>query len=220
MPKIALLRIAISGLLLLACLVNHATSRLPIPQLRLVPIDRLPRQIGNWTCTQDLPIEAKVRAVLPDAAFLSRAYRDPQGRTAQLFLETSQDAQMFHSPTQCMPAQNWNILDTRRVDIQPAALGESGQKIASAQSEPSAGATEMDMQSAGQNMLLLYWYTSERQLDKWQALKTKLLSGRPPTRLFVRILVPASADFGPSAQTARDFAQALLPTITELANAG
>lgn len=191
------------------------------PRLRVVPIDRMPRQIGAWTCTQDLPIESKVRVALPDAAFLSRAYRDNLGRTAQLFLETSQDAQMFHSPTQCMPAQNWNILNTRRIDIAPGAttkaVSESSFPTASAGGEVgSAAATEMDMQSGGQNILLLYWYTTERQLDKWQALKTKLLSGRPQTRLFVRILVPASEDFAPGAQTAQDFAQTLLPALAEL----
>lgn len=74
----------------------------------------------------------------------------------------------------------------------------------------------MDMQSGEQNMLLLYWYNTERQLDKWQALKTKLLSGRPQTRLFARILVPASEDFTPAAQTGRDFAQALLPALAQL----
>ena len=224
MPKTALLRLAASGLLLLACLVNHALPRMETPRLRVVPIERLSSQIGTWTCTQELPIEPKVRALLPDAVFLSRLYRDERGRTAQLFLETSEDAQMFHSPTQCMPAQNWNILNTRRVDVSSgsrltAAMGNSSQPTSDSRETPGVAATEMDMQDAGQqNMLLLYWYTTERQLDKWQALKTKLLSGRPQTRLFARILVPASEDFTPAAQTAQDFAQSLLPALAELEN--
>ena len=126
MPKTALLRIAIAALLMLAALVNHAVPRLPPPTLRLVPIDRLPRQVGRWQCPQDLPVDAKLSVLVPGARFLSRLYRDPSGRMAQLLLETSTDAQMFHSPTLCMPAQNWNVLRTRSTQVQAPEPGERG----------------------------------------------------------------------------------------------
>jgi EpsI family protein len=201
--------VTISALLLLAALVNHAVPRLPAPTLRLVPIDRLPRQVGGWQCLQDLPIDPKVSVIVPDAHFLSRVYRDPSGRMAQVLLETSADAQMFHSPTQCMPAQNWTVLRTRSTQVETVSPGTRGERLR-------ASATEMYLQSAAQNMFVLYWYTSERQLDKWQALKTKLLAGRPQTRLFVRILIPDSADFEVAKRTAQDMAQTLLPAITQL----
>ena len=212
MSKDALLRVGVAALLLLAFVVNHALPRLSTPTLRVVPIDRLPRQIGAWQCGADLPIEDRVRTLLPNAAFVSRSYRDGGGRTAELLLETSADAQMFHSPTQCMPAQNWNILHTRSLPLVMPANAPAG-KPGGAQE---VSATEMDMQSPGQNLLMLYWYTSERQLDKWQALKDKLLSGRAHTRLFVRILVPATSEGDKASRAARDFAQALLPSIMEL----
>lgn len=208
MPKTTLLRVIIAALLL-AAFVNHAVPRLPAPTLRLVPIDRLPRQVGGWQCLQDLPIDAKVSAILPDAHFLSRVYRDPSGRIAQVLLETSVNAQMFHSPTQCMPAQNWNVLRTRSTQVETTTSEQAGERLR-------ASATEMYLQSAAQNMFVLYWYTSERQLDKWQALKTKLLAGRPQTRLFVRILIPDSVDFEVAKRTAQDIAQTLLPAVTHL----
>ena len=209
MPKTTLLRVTIAALLLLAAFVNHAVPRLPPPTLRLVPIDRLPRQVGRWQCLRDLPVDAKVSVIVPGAHFLSRLYRDSSGRMAQILLETSTDAQMFHSPTQCLPAQSWNVLRTRSTQVQAPDLGANGERL-------SASATEMYLQSAGQNMFALYWYTSERQLDKWQAIKTKLLAGRPQTRLFVRILIPESADFEVAKRTAQDMAQAFLPAVAQL----
>ena len=183
------------------------------PRLRVVPINRLPRQVGVWTCTGDLPIEAKVYTVLPDAGFLSRAYRDDRGRVVEIFLETSQDAQMFHSPTQCMPAQNWNITQSRSCELRSAASLPM-QTAATAATRTTA--TEMRLESAGQRLLALYWYTSERQLDKWEALKSKALNGRTPTRLFVRILVPSVGDYETAGRTAQDMAQSLLPIISDL----
>ena len=209
MPKTTLLRVTVAALLLLAALVNHAVPRLPAPRLRLVPIDRLPRQVAHWQCFEELPVDAKLSVIVPGAHFLSRLYRDPSGRTAQVLLETSTDAQMFHPPTLCMPAQNWNVLRTHSTQVQAPDLGAKGEWL-------SASATEMYLQSAAQNMFVLYWYTSERQLDKWQAIKTKLLAGRPQTRLFVRILIPESVDFDVAKRTAQDVAQAFLPAVTRL----
>lgn len=203
MQKHTLYGLMASALLLAALLVNHAAPRLPITTLKLAPIAELPTTLGDWRRVRDLPIEDRVRVAVPNAVWLSRLYRDGQGNEAQLLLETSTDAQMFHAPTQCMPAQNWNIQRTRAVSVgtDPATR---------------TTATEMQMDAEGQRALLLYWYTSERQLDKWEALKSKIVAGRAPTRLFVRVLTLGAGDFAAASDTARRLASAALPSLREL----
>lgn len=209
MPQAALLRMICAGLLLLTLLVNHAFPRMPTPHLRVLPINRLPIQLGAWRCTEEVPLDTSIYKVIPNATLLSRVYRDPAGHTIHLLLETSDDPEMFHSPMSCVPSHNANIVEMHSVSLPTVSrAGEHGL----------VSASELHLEADGQAMLLLYWYTSERQMDKLQALKNKILVGRSPTRLYARILVTDVANFDVAAQTARNFATLLNPSLSRLEN--
>jgi EpsI family protein len=206
MQKNTLYSLSAALLLLLTFTINRAAGRLPVPTLKRVDLSRVPRQIGVWTCFQDLPETEHERIAAPNAEFHRWLYRNPAGQEVELLLETSTDPQMFHTPTQCMPAQQWDIEPVRRVAVQAApgaaVRGQDG--------------NVMRMKNGADRELLLYWYTSERQLDKIQQLIDKLLAGHPSTRLFVRVRVNAAAGYDNAEALAQQFATAALPPLTEI----
>ena len=63
---------------------------------------------------------------------------------------------------------------------------------------------------------MLYWYTSERQLDKWERFKSHFVAGRQPSRLFVRVVVVSPSGFETSSTDVQQFAEDIVPAITAL----
>jgi len=209
MPKNTLYSLIAAALLLLAFAVNRAAGRLPVPKLKLVDLSQTPKQIGEWTCFKDMPETEAERIAAPNAEFHRWYYRRPAGQEVELVLETSTDPQMFHTPTQCMPAQQWDIEPVRRVAVQPPpGSGVAGQD-----------GNVMRMKYGMDRELLLYWYTSERQLDKIQQLIDKMLAGHPSTRLFVRVRVNAGSGYEAAEALAQEFATAALPPLTAMEKA-
>jgi EpsI family protein len=199
-----------AGLMLVACTVNVAGGRLPIPKLKPVDILALSTRLGDWNCFRQLPETDAEHIATPNALYHRWLFRKSSGQEVELLLETSTDPQMFHTPTQCMPSQHWDIDPVINTRVQPPA----GSNL------PSPPANVMRMHTASDQELLLYWYTSERQLDKMQQLIDRLLSGHPSTRMFVRVRVSASGDnYDRATAVAQDFATAALPALTELEQA-
>ena len=201
MQKSSLYSLIAACLMLDAIIANRALPRLRPAPLRLAPIERLPRQLGEWRCVGDIPLDERVRAVLPNARIVSRLYRSAAGERAQLLLETSPDPNEYHSPTVCLPGQGWNVVSSH-----PASVG-AGSRVS---------ATEMEVDLEGQRSTVLYWYTTDHQMDKWEALKARLLSGRPPTRLFVEIAVPAAPTIREAESAAHSLGTAVLPALVDL----
>lgn len=206
MQKNALPALSVSLLLIGTLIANHALPRAQPASFRVVPIERLPRQIGEWSSDADLPIETRVSEVLPHSRMVSRLYHNQAGQALELLLQTSTVPGEFHKPYICQPGQGWNM-----TTLGPTHIG--AEATAPAQG-PSA--FQMEMQMDAQQRVMLYWYTSEPLLDKWQSLREKLLSGNTPTRLFVRIIVPVSTDGKAAKRLAHDFAQQALPFIEAL----
>jgi EpsI family protein len=208
-PKNTLYSLIAAALLLLTFAVNRAAGRLPIPKLKRVDISQVPRRIDRWTCFQDLPETEGEHIAAPYAEFHRWLYRDPAGQEVELLLETATDPQQFHTPTQCMPAQQWDVDPVQRTAVSPPpGAGIAGQD-----------GNIMRMRHGDERELLLYWYTSERQLDKVQQLIDKLLAGHPSTRLFVRVRVSANAGYERAEALAKQFAAAALPPLTAMEKA-
>lgn len=200
----------IAALLIGTIAANHIVPRIRPFVLRIVPVEAFPTTIGDWKAQDDLPIEAGVKEILPHSRFIARLYRDSSGRTAEVLLQSSTDTGEYHRPTVCQPAQGWNVLS--------AGPTNAGAYASAPTRGPSA--YEMQMEMGGQKRVMLYWYTNERALDKWQNLRDRLLSGNTPSRLFVRIIVSADADAAAARRTAHDFASAIQTDLTSLENRG
>jgi EpsI family protein len=209
MPKNTLYSMIAAALLLLTFAVNRATGHLPVPKLKPVDLSQVPHQIGEWSCYKELPETDAEHSATPNAEYHRWNFRNPDGQVVELLLETSTDPQMFHTPTQCMPAQQWDTEPVRRTAVLPLP----GMNV------PGQDGNLMRMKYGTDRQLLLYWYTSERQLDKAQQLIDKLLAGHPSTRLFVRVRVDAKDGYDKAEALACQFASLALPPLTTMEQA-
>jgi EpsI family protein len=156
--------------------------RLPIAERRLVPVETFPRQVGDWTCREEQPIDKEVAERCPTAHFVQRIYQDRDGNEVQLLLMTATGADDIHDPTICFPSQGW-LVESQRDRV------VAGQKI-----------TDMATQQNGTRLKTLYWYTGYYAPDppslawarKLSEARTKAVGKMEGMSLFVRILATGS----------------------------
>jgi hypothetical protein len=128
MQKAQVLNLGAFGLVLLTLVVCRATPRLETV-IRVLPIDRFPRQIGPWHVDRDIPTDPEVQRSLPTATIVERDYVDPLGRHIDLLLLNARDDQDYHKPEACLPGQGAAItkLPTVMVDGRPTNAMRSTQ---------------------------------------------------------------------------------------------
>lgn len=181
---------------------SFATARSPdVVQLTL------PERIGPWTALREESLsDDAIELVEPDD-YVMRLYEAP-GRApiwlyAALYGGRSGYGKGAHDPEVCYPAQGWEIVGSREVDV---PLGEAG----------SLRARELALQQAGQESAVLYWFQPAGRWPVAAALEELLrlydaVTGRPQYA-FVRISGRTAAGPESAAQLA-DFARALAPAI-------
>ncbi len=94
-------------LLVIAGLVTYAGPRLQLPKPRLMPVKKLPRQIGDWTAVTDRKVADDVQKALPTAVIVDRDYRNSEGRTVSFLLLSASEIRDIHSPSVCLPGSGW-----------------------------------------------------------------------------------------------------------------
>lgn len=173
--KICLIGLA---MVLATLLVNATTGRLQIAQLRLLPVETFPRQIGDWKAGPDRQIDPDIQKVMPSARIVDRQYSNGAGQSVQLLLLTATDTGDFHNPQTCFPSQGWNLSVPRDIQVQ-------GQKIKAMTAEQDA-----------EKVNVLYWRTGYQEpspprsplLRKLYNLRVGLVGKEEGMPLFVRVI--------------------------------
>lgn len=190
------------GIVLAFLGIQTCVPRLQIAERRIVPVEAFPRQVGQWTCREEQPIDKEVAAKCPTAHFVQRVYEDRAGNSVQLLLMTATGADDIHDPTICFPSQGWLVESQKERNV-------AGQRI-----------TDMQAQQNGRALRTLYWYTGyyapkppdivlERKLSE---LRTKALGKMAGMSLFVRIL---ATDDTPASEL-EDFTKAAVGNVNEI----
>lgn len=97
------------ALTLFALGTSYGLGKVPVAKPHLLPVETMPRQIGDWKAGEDRSVEAEVREKLPTARIVDRLYTNPQGQQIALMLVTADERDDIHNPTICFPSQGWQI---------------------------------------------------------------------------------------------------------------
>lgn len=111
------------------------------------PLENLPRQVASWT-SRDMPIDIKVREVLGDGRFLSRAYVSPTELPIDVFIgyyPTQRTGSTPHSPQNCLPGAGWVFSESKLVSIPLPAGGTFHTR-------------EYLISKGAEKALVFYWY--------------------------------------------------------------
>jgi len=104
-------------LILIAALVTGAivvSARLP----KAAPTETLaspptPLNLGDWQ-GETYDLEDQVRAIIPEARFLTRTYTAPGGRVMDFAVLTTPLPSQLHDPRFCFQSQGWQVLEQRQ----------------------------------------------------------------------------------------------------------
>jgi hypothetical protein len=188
---------------------TYAVPRLELPRPRRLPVEDLPRRIGDWRAVTDNETSEDVKKALPTALILDRQYMDSRGRTLNVVLVTASEMRDIHSPAVCLPGSGWETETDNLVVI-------DGQKI-----------TARVMSIQGQRYHVWFWYPPvpfpeprgelARKLYRWRL--TAPGTYRPDTladlssSLMVRLMIPTRPD---AEEAVRDFIASSRAPIAEM----
>ncbi len=167
------------------------------------PLETIPRQIGNWTGSDDRPLDAATEDVLRATSYLSRTYsrEDLTLDFFTAFYALQEAGETMHSPRNCLPGSGWEVWRHNTVDLEV-----EGKTVT---------LNQYGVQNGVRRMIVLYWYqTPERIVASeyyaklcliWDAVVSSRTSGS-----IVRIVAP---DEPGSVDTALEFAQQVIPEV-------
>lgn len=111
------------------------------------PLENFPHQVVSWT-SRDMPIDARIREVLGDGRFLSRAYVSPTNLPVDVFIgyyPTQRTGSTPHSPQNCLPGAGWVFSESQLVNVPLPAGG-------------SFRTREYLISKGAERALVFYWY--------------------------------------------------------------
>ena len=161
--------------------IQTLVPRLPIAQRRLIPIERFPVSMGQWTVQTYQQMDPDVVKQCPTAHFVERIYSNTAGYSLQLLLMTATGADDIHDPNICFPSQGW-VVESQTIETL------AGQPV-----------TFMRAQQDDTQLQTVYWYTgyyqprlpANREVRAISALRTHMTGTMEGMSLFVRIMAPA-----------------------------
>ena len=110
--------LALSLVLLLVLLVgSKVLSGRPMEEHH-ASLERFPTRIGMWQLVGEQPVSPEVVKILNLKEYLNRSYALPSGERVSLYIGYVADQEqqpMIHSPTTCLPAAGWQILESKQV---------------------------------------------------------------------------------------------------------
>ena len=123
-----------------------ASRQETIPKMNLIPFERT---LGEWKGT-DLKLDADVVEMLNPDQIVFRRYRDPSGRSVDLYgvFYGAQGAdRTMHSPLNCYPGSGWEIVEKGKVRFKGVGGHENGFE-----------ARKLILRKGQRKRLLYYWY--------------------------------------------------------------
>ena len=173
----------------------------------------LPQHVGSWTATAEDVLSDEALAIIEPDAHLLRRYEAP-GRTpiwiyVGVYAGRAGYGKGAHDPEVCYPAQGWEILHSRSLDVPVGDSGTLRTKLLGVHLETRTEA-------------VLYWFQPAERWPGQLAVEELLrvldaIAGRPQYA-FVRLSGPSDAS--PTAdEDLAEFAAAIAPSIRTLVEA-
>lgn len=196
-------RYVLTVVLLIATVVGSGLSDRRISDHLGLPLESIPRQIAQWTETQDEDLSVDVLKILNPTSYLARTYQS-QGHHLGLFIAyyaQQRGGESMHSPKACLPANGWEIWQ-HGSSLIPVA-GKSIQ------------VNKYSVEKSGQRMLVFYWYQTKDRiianeyLGKILLVRDALFTGHTSGSI-VRITLPDATD---STDEGIAFASNVIPEV-------
>ena len=152
----------------------------------------LPAQVAGWEATEQTRLTPEELEVLAPDDYVSRRYEAPDRAAIELYVslyaEQSSHGNGAHDPAVCYPAQGWEVIATRPIEVGVSG----GERFA---------ATLLTAHYGPAEQRVIYWF---QPAERWPArqLREQLtrvwdaLAGRPQYA-FVRLAAAAGVDENP-----------------------
>jgi EpsI family protein len=171
-----------------------------------------PGQLGSWSGRR-VAMESVYLDVLQLSDYIIADYRTPTSAPVNLYVawyDTQRGGRSTHSPSTCLPAGGWRLLDLRRAEVPGIHVG----------SVPLA-VNRAVMENGSERELIYYWFqqrgrvVTNEYLVKWYLFWDSLTRNRTDGAL-VRVIVPIAAgqDVNAAETELHNFLLTLTPNLT------
>src|SRR5581483_7992997 len=187
----------------------HVLS-IPEQDLPTPPLQQLPLHVGQWTASQNQPLDADVVAYLKPDSYVLRDYQDGRSSPINLFVayfKSLQNSYGPHSPKVCLPGSGWLISSSR---VRPLVVPGRPEGIP---------VNEYVLEKNNDRILVLYWYQNDRNVwaeEVWSKIKLlpDLIRYKRSDVSLVRLVAAIRGDDpGPALADSQAFAQLMFPHL-------
>jgi len=202
--------VILSGLILTAGWYSaRAGEEIAAPR---TPLTGLPRALGPWTGSIDVPLEREVRDVLGVDDYVNRTYVNAAGQPVHLYIgyyASQRQGDTIHSPQNCLPGAGW-----QPVDGGAAAVDVDGRRLT---------VNRYVIQKGLDRQVVLYWYqgrgrvvANEYANKLWLMLDAARLhrSDGSLVRVVSPVLRSANGSLTAADAAAVDFTRAVFPRLS------
>ena len=171
-------------------------------------LDRVPSQLAGYARVSDDQFEPAVLAQINPDAYMLRLYGKAKSPPiwAYIALYRGRGSTAAHTPAACYPAQGWEIVGARDLDL---AMENGG----------TLRARLLEVMRHGHKRLVLYWFqpVGRWPTSVWLEQILRVYDGLvgTPQYGFVRLSLPVTADGGVDQQLTH-FARAVGPRVREV----
>ena len=174
------------------------------------PLAELPRAVGPWTESIDVPLDLSVRAVLGADDYVNRTYVNEAGQPVSLYIgyyASQRQGDTIHSPQNCLPGAGWQPIEGG-----PAPLDVESSRIV---------VNRYVIQKGIERQVVLYWYQGRGRVvanefaNRFWLMFDAAVRHRSNGAL-VRVAAPVRSPVGPVAAAdaaAAAFTRALFPRL-------
>ena len=185
-----------------------AGEEIAVPRASLV---ELPRSLGPWTDSLDVPLEQEVRDVLGVDDYVNRTYVTEAGQPVSLYIGyygSQRQGDTIHSPQNCLPGAGWQPVEGGRVP-----LDVDGRRVT---------VNRYVIQKGLDRQVVLYWYqgrgrvvANEYANKLWLMLDAARLhrSDGALVRVVAPVLRSPGGSLGAADAAAADFTRTIFPSL-------
>ncbi len=167
-------------------LILHTSTVKPVPIK--TPLEKFPRQIGDWKVVEVIPSPDSVVQMLGVTDYINYEFVNPDGEHINFYVGYYHAVGVdgaYHSPKNCLPGGGWGIASEKKVTL-PVKGG-------------TATVTEMIIQNGPARQIVLYWYQNRGRIiasEYWEKIYLVLdaLLRQRRDGAFVRIMAPCNED--------------------------
>ena len=188
---------------------SRAGREVAVPR---APLAELPRAIGPWSASADVPLEQDVREVLGVDEYVNRTYVSAAGQPVSLYIgyyASQRQGDTIHSPQNCLPGAGWQPVEGGAA---PLDVGDRRLTV-----------NRFVIQKGLDRQVVLYWYqgrgrviANEYANKLWLMLDAARLhrSDGALVRVVVPVMRSANGSVAVADATAADFTRAIFPRLS------